>query len=223
MAALAVTTVAEREAGVTVVDCGGGTTTMAMFAHGHLIGISTVPVGGNHLTFDIARQLQLPLKEAERIKLDCGSVGTAQSDDTAALKLPVPDHSSAMTTPASRALIRHILTSRAGALLRSIAERLERFQASGAVQAAAGQQVVLAGGASRLSGLDGLACEILGRPVQHGRVRIASDFPEAVRTLPFAAAIGLMSLLPRPAMAARPPALPVGGRASTASASFVGQ
>ncbi|MEQ1650589.1 MAG: cell division FtsA domain-containing protein, partial [Hyphomicrobiaceae bacterium] len=196
--ALAVTDPHERDTGVTVVDCGGGTTTLVMFAHGHVVGMSTIPVGGNHLTFDIARQLQVPLNEAERIKLECGRVGTAHSVDAKAHDASVADVTSVLISQATRALIRQILTSRASSLLRTVAERLERFQTASAVCALSGQQVVLAGGASRLKGFDGLARELLGRSVRCGRVYGCPDFPEVVQEMPFAAALGLLTLVPKP-------------------------
>ncbi len=66
--ALAVTTPEEREIGVTVIDIGAGTAGIAFFAEGQLAGVDVVPVGSQHLTFDIARGLRTPLVEAERIK-----------------------------------------------------------------------------------------------------------------------------------------------------------
>jgi cell division ATPase FtsA len=66
------------------------------------------------------------------------------------------------------------------------------------VRALVGQQVVLAGGASRLKGFDALARELLGRPVTLGQVRCGDDFPATVREMPFAAAFGLLTLVPKP-------------------------
>ncbi len=53
---------------------GAGTTQIAMFAEGHLLLCDVIPVGGNHVTFDIARALGTTLPEAERIKRCYGTL-----------------------------------------------------------------------------------------------------------------------------------------------------
>ena len=65
--ALAATTAEERRLGVTVIDLGGGVTSVALFADSRFVHADTLPIGGHHMTFDIARGLQTPLSEAERI------------------------------------------------------------------------------------------------------------------------------------------------------------
>ena len=79
--ALAVTTEEERQFGVTCIDFGAGTTSIALFADGLFAGTDVIPVGGQHLTYDIAKTLQTPLVEAERIKTLYGTLLNAQSDE----------------------------------------------------------------------------------------------------------------------------------------------
>ena len=66
----------EAELGCAVVDCGGGTTTIAVFNRGHLVHVDAVAVGGKHITNDIARGLGTPIAEAERLKTVHGAVLT---------------------------------------------------------------------------------------------------------------------------------------------------
>ena len=54
--------------GVTVIDMGGGTTTIAVFFDGNVVFTDSIPVGGQHVTNDIARGLSTPLAHAERMK-----------------------------------------------------------------------------------------------------------------------------------------------------------
>jgi cell division protein FtsA len=63
---LAVTTPHERRAGVLVLDFGAGTTSLALFVDGHLLASEVIPVGGHHISFDLARGLTTSLSEAER-------------------------------------------------------------------------------------------------------------------------------------------------------------
>src|SRR6266849_5200826 len=59
----------EKELGVALVDVGGGTTDVAIFSGGAIQHTSVIPLGGNHLTNDIAVGLRTPMNEAERIKV----------------------------------------------------------------------------------------------------------------------------------------------------------
>src|SRR5262249_10739081 len=62
--AMAATTPEERQFGVTCIEFGAGTTSIAMFAEGRFTGTDIIPVGSQHITYDIAKALQTPLAEA---------------------------------------------------------------------------------------------------------------------------------------------------------------
>lgn len=64
----------EKEMGVVLVDIGGGTTDIAIWKEGGLVHSQIIPVGGNHFTNDLAVALKVPHNEAERIKINHGSV-----------------------------------------------------------------------------------------------------------------------------------------------------
>ena len=87
--ALAATSEEERRLGVTCIDIGGGATTIAVFSEGQFLYTDAIPVGGNHITFDIARNLQTPLAEAERIKALYGTLVGAPSDEHEAFSFPL--------------------------------------------------------------------------------------------------------------------------------------
>ena len=58
----------EREAGVILVDMGGRVTNWAVYRHGAVLACGAVPLGGDHLTGDLAHGLRIPPAEAERVK-----------------------------------------------------------------------------------------------------------------------------------------------------------
>ena len=58
----------EKEIGATVIDIGGGTTSIATFRHGYPVYFSALPVGGNNVTNDIAYGLTTSIANAERLK-----------------------------------------------------------------------------------------------------------------------------------------------------------
>lgn len=75
----AVLTSAERELGVVQADIGGGTTSIGVFTGGGLCHSTILPVGGHHLTSDIAVGLRTPVAEAEKLKIRYGAASVADA------------------------------------------------------------------------------------------------------------------------------------------------
>lgn len=63
----------ERDLGVFLVDIGGGTTEVAFFKDGKLQKMSVVPIGGDHITTDLAAGLRINHQKAEDLKKEYGS------------------------------------------------------------------------------------------------------------------------------------------------------
>jgi len=72
-AAKATLTKRQKELGVVLVDIGGGTTSIAVFEEDDLIASSVIPLGGNHITNDIAIGLRTSIDVAEKVKIEYGS------------------------------------------------------------------------------------------------------------------------------------------------------
>ena len=71
----------ETDLGVTVLDMGAGTTDIGVFYDGRLIFADTIPVGGGHVTNDIARGLSTPIAHAERLKTLHGNAIASIADE----------------------------------------------------------------------------------------------------------------------------------------------
>ena len=71
----------ELEMGAACIDMGGGTTTISVFADGKFVYADAIPVGGNHVTMDLARGLSTRLENAERLKVMHGSALPGSADD----------------------------------------------------------------------------------------------------------------------------------------------
>ena len=63
----------ERELGVALIDIGGGTTDIIVFHAGAVMHTAVLPLGGNHLTSDIAAGIRTPIAEAEKLKIAFGA------------------------------------------------------------------------------------------------------------------------------------------------------
>ena len=163
--ALAVTSQEERQFGVTCIDFGAGTTSIALFADGLFAGTDVIPVGGQHLTYDIAKTLQTPLVEAERIKTLYGTLLNAQSDEHESFSYPIAGEEDDASYETTKAQLTDIVRPRVQQLLGLVRERL----ALNAASRFAGDKIVLTGGASQLLGLSEFVANEFGRPVRLGR------------------------------------------------------
>jgi cell division protein FtsA len=179
----------EADMGCVVVDLGGGTTSVGVFANGHVVHVDAIAVGGHHITMDIARGLTTRVAVAERLKTLHGSCILSSSDDRDTITVPQVDED-------ERDVANHIPKSH---LVRIIKPRVEevlelvrdRLKAAG-FAAQAGRRVVLTGGGSQLVGLPELARRILLGQIRVGRPLGIKGMPEAARGPAFSASVGLL-------------------------------
>lgn len=186
--ALAVATEDERRLGVTVVDIGAGTTSLAMFSEDRFLYAGAAPMGGTQITFDIARALHTPLVEAERIKALYGTVVCAPSDEHDAFTYPSAGDDEGILFHMTKAELAEVIRPRVTALGHHIRQRLEECE----MTAYAGRCLVLTGGTSQLTGLAGLLASELGRPVRVAGPQAMSGLPPAFSSPAFSTVIGLL-------------------------------
>jgi cell division protein FtsA len=193
---LAVTTADERRLGVTVIDMGAGSSAIAMFADSHLLAVDTVAVGGQHISFDIARTLNAPFPEAERLKSLHGSVEEGAVEDHEKVSYALSGGHETALAEAAKADVNRIVAGRTTDLLGRVLERIER---SGVAEPA-GETIVLTGGGSQLRGLADFARDLLGRPVRVGLPEAADGLPAAYCNPAFATAVGLVPIALKPSV-----------------------
>jgi len=78
--AMAVLSEDEKDLGVCLLDIGGGTTDIAVFAHGAIRHTAVIPIAGDQITNDIAMALRTPTKDAEDIKCRYGCALRGMAD-----------------------------------------------------------------------------------------------------------------------------------------------
>lgn len=178
----------EQELGAACVDLGGGTTGISIFMKKHMIFAESVRMGGDHVTSDIAKGLQVPLNVAERIKTKHGGVHATGMDDRD--MIPIGGDSGDWDKDRrsiSRTELIGIMRPRVEEILEEARARLD----AAGFDSLPSQQIVLTGGASQVPGLDGLAARILGQRVRLGRPLRVQGLPQAVTGAAFSAAVGL--------------------------------
>jgi cell division protein FtsA len=197
----------EIELGATIVDMGGGTTSIAVFEAGELSFVASVPVGGQHVTADIAHGLSTSLAQAERLKTLHGSATATAQDERRMIEVrQIAEDGAEVPERIARAELIGIIRPRIEETFELVRERLER---AGRGRSAA-HRIVLTGGASQLPGIRELSASMLGAQTRLGRPGRLAGLADSVSGPAFAVACGLLHYAtePKPRTGAtRPPKL----------------
>jgi len=179
----------ERELGCICIDMGGGSTSVAVFQQGALIHIDSLPVGGSHVTADIARGLPTSTAGAERIKTLHGSAIASANEDRETIEAPPRgDDPGAGPVVVPRSLLKGVIAPRVEETLELLRDRLKLSGVP--IDPDAG--IVLIGGASQLAGIREVAVRVFDRPVRLGRPRRVPHLADAASGPAFCAAAGVL-------------------------------
>jgi cell division protein FtsA len=179
----AVLTEDERQRGVVLADIGGAVTDIAVFKDSSVCHTSTLPVGGHHITNDIAVGLGLPFGLAEEMKKKHGSVIPFEEER---------DVSEVTITEKGRGILYHdlyqIISARVEELLRLIIFQVPRTGYTAGIPAG----LVLTGGSSGLSGIAELGREVTGLPVRVASPIVPDSDSETLQDPAYATGVGLV-------------------------------
>jgi len=176
----------ERELGVALIDIGGGTTDVIVFLNGAVMHTAVLPIGGNHLTSDVAAGLRTPLSDAERLKISHGVatnlvVGREEM-------VQVPGVGGREPRVIARRLLGEIIEPRMEEIFAMAQRELIRSGVSDSLASG----VVLVGGTSLLEGTQELAERIFNLPVRRGLPINLKGMPEELMKPMYTNAAGLM-------------------------------
>jgi cell division protein FtsA len=183
---LAVLSDDEKEAGVALVELGGGTTDITVFHERKIKYMTTLPWGGATVTNDIVKGLSLPYVEATRAKETWGTARSNRVDPRETFE--VPGGSPGEVRQIARELLAHIIEQRLDEVFGLVAEQVER---SGVGDRLTGG-IVLTGGGAATDGIRELSEGIFA-----GSVRIGlpgeglTGLVESTRAPKFSTAAGL--------------------------------
>lgn len=176
----------ERNAGVVLLDIGGGTTDVAVYWGGGVYHTWTVPVGGNAVTNDIALGLKTSFGEAENIKQLYGTADT--SVDLGDETFEVKALSGRTTRPAAKHFLRQIIVARMSEIFKLVRSNLAENCPPEVMLA----ELVLTGGGAELKGVDALAADIFDLPARVGTPMHIGGLNETIKRPAYAAAVGLV-------------------------------
>jgi cell division protein FtsA len=176
----------EMELGVVLVDIGGGTTDIAIFHGGSIIHTAIIPLGGSHVTQDLAIGLRTPPAEAERIKVmnGCALKALIGGDET----LEVPSIGGRPERVVDRKLVGDIIEPR----MEEVFQLINREIIASGCADLLGGGVVLTGGTTRMTGLVELAEFVFDLPVKRAAPAAQAGFAEMISSPEFSTAVGLV-------------------------------
>ncbi len=184
-AAEAVLTKRQKELGVMLLDIGGGTASFIVFEEGMPMHAGVIPIGGHHITNDVAIGFKTHVDAAEEIKRTYGSCLPEMFAKRDQIQLAefIPDHMGAY----SRRELAEIIRARLSDVFELVGKELKRIGRNRLLPAG----VVVIGGSSMIPGLVELAREELGLPVERGIPRVFDAVDD--KTVPsFAVALGTL-------------------------------
>ncbi len=203
----------EMDLGCLVIDMGAGTTSFAVFFDGSAVYTDGIPVGGAHVTNDIARGLTTSLAHAERLKTLYGNAVPSAMDEREMIDVPqVGEEAPENANHIQKSQLIRIIQPRLEEIFELVRARMDK---SG-FQEMAGRRVVLTGGASQMPGVRELAQRVLDKQVRLGRpLRVArpplangkagpsfTGLAEATSGPAFATTAGLLVVAMQPELAA---------------------
>ena len=184
--AKAVLTEEELEIGVALVDLGGGTTDIAIFANDAIKHTAVLALGGQNLTNDIAFGLRTPMASAEKIKIKygCALADMVRNDEF----IEVPSVGGRDSRRLSRQVLAEICEPRVEEILYLVDQTLVRSGYKDLI----GAGVVLTGGTALIEGCQELGEQIFNLPTRIGYPRNVGGLKDVVNSPKFATAVGLL-------------------------------
>ena len=181
----------EKEAGVALIDIGGGTTDLAIFKDGVIRHTAVIPFGGNVITEDIKEGCSIIEKQAELLKIKFGSAWPGENRDTEIVSIPGlqgrdPKEISLKT-------LSKIINARVVEIIEQVFLEIKNYGHNDQKKKLIAG-VVLTGGGSQLKHLKQLVEYITGMDTRVGypSEHLAGDTTEAVSSPLFATSVGLL-------------------------------
>ena len=177
---------AEKELGVCLVDIGGGTSDLAVFMHGEIFYSAVIPVGGNHVTNDVAYGLTVGRDEAERLKTQSGNalIELVGEEDVITVRQVGRDESRKLR----RRALAQIIEPRMQELFQLVHDELVKAECLGKIPAG----LVVSGGGSQLQGCLDVAQQVLDMPARIGGPQSVGGLGETLTHPMYATAVGLV-------------------------------
>lgn len=176
----------QKELGVVVVDIGGGTTSISIYEEQQLVHVCVLPVGGGHITNDIAIGLRTSIDVAEKVKIKYGSALSGEIGKKEQINLSEIDSNEEGIV--SRKHVAEIIEARIEEIFYMIEKELKKIGKSALLPAG----TVIVGGGACMQGTVDLAKDILKLPAQTGFPAELSGLVDKVDNPAFSVSVGMI-------------------------------
>jgi len=183
----------EKDAGVVLVDIGGGTTDIAIFKDSIIRHTAVIPFGGKVITEDIKEGCEIIEKQAETLKVKFGSAWPGENKENEIVSIPGlrgrPPKEISLKT------LSKIINARVREIMESVIAEIRNYQQNDPrKRLIAG--IVLTGGGSQLKHMSQLVEYLTGMPTRIGypNEHLASGYAKELASPVYATSIGLLSM-----------------------------
>lgn len=176
----------EREIGVCVCDIGGGTSDLAIYINGDVWHTNVLPVGGNHITQDIAIGLRISQEQAEQVKRQYGHALTSEVGEGEFFTLKT--FGEELPQQISRRELVYIIEARVEEIMQLLHQEIRRSGYDNLLPAG----MILTGGTSLLPGIRQLAANILNMPVRVARPENLIGLVDQLQSPAYSTSVGLL-------------------------------
>ncbi|MCF7847035.1 MAG: cell division protein FtsA [Candidatus Gracilibacteria bacterium] len=182
----AVLTRRQKELGVVLIEIGASSTSLAVFEEGTVIYSAVLPVGGEHVTNDLAIGARAAIDTAEKIKIEYGTCLPKEVNEREEIDLSQISKSD--THSVNKKHVAEVIEARYHEIFLMVHDELVKIGRAGMLPAGA----ILCGAASKTPGVTDLAREVLGLPVQMGFPTQVEGIVDRVDDPGFSTAVGLL-------------------------------
>jgi cell division protein FtsA len=177
----------EKELGCCLIDIGAGTTDIAVYENGFIRHLSSLPIGGEDITRDLANVLKISRNLAEDIKLNYGGCSYVSSAGKFGEGITLINHRG-VNQVISRKLLIDVITERLKDIFEVIKTGLNHHQIYDIINSG----IVITGGVAKLPGIEVFASQYFGVPARIGIPNYTSNFADMVTTPSYATCIGVL-------------------------------
>jgi cell division protein FtsA len=174
----------QKEAGTALIDVGAGTTNLIVFEDGEVQHVAVLPIGGQHITNDLAIGLQTDLDIAEVVKIQHADLSPSNTKSTATVKVEGKTYNFDFQE------VSMIIEARVEELLEYVEKELHKIKKSRKLPGG----IVIVGGTAKLKGFDEMAKKKLQLPARIGKIQNIGGLVDTVEDQSFTTVIGLMLL-----------------------------
>ena len=181
----------EKEAGVALIDIGGGTTDLAIFKNGIIRHTAVIPFGGNVITEDIREGCSIIDKQAELLKVKFGSAWPGENRDNEIVS--IPGLRGREPKEISRKNLSKIIHARVVEIIENVFDEIKEY-GHDAPQKKLIAGIVLTGGGAQLQHIKQLVEYITGMDTRIGypNEHLAGNSDEEISSPLYATAVGLV-------------------------------